>query len=180
MDTPDVSELTHSQILTLLNYFQPSEEQAKKALYLSDATLKTINAEYAGGMLFPDNQFNPTDYTSVFDRVDDRPSMATKPSKTSKKRGRKTTAVHRAFENIPNEPVPAEQFAKDNDISLNVLRQTKRFDPFQKELGNVIVKQQKVDDNQKMLMVWREPIPSNDTEQQTQSPIANESNENVA
>ena len=54
-----------------------------------------------------------------------------------------------AFSSIPAAPTPVEEFLRTHNISLAVLRQSKRFD--QTNLGPVKVR--KVDGR---LMVWRE------------------------
>ena len=74
---------------------------------------------------------------------------STRVETTPKKRGRKGTKINEAFAAIGITHIPAEQFATDRNVSLNVLRQAKRFD--KTGLGRVRVK--KVDGT---LMVYRE------------------------
>ena len=66
-----------------------------------------------------------------------------------KKRGRKGTKINEAFAAIGTEPLDAEEFATERNVSLNVLRQAKRFD--KTGLGKVHVK--KIDGR---LRVFRE------------------------
>jgi hypothetical protein len=66
-----------------------------------------------------------------------------------KKRGRKGTKINEAFAAIGTEPLNAEQFAEERNVSLNVLRQAKRFD--KTGLGRVRVKKMEGE-----LMVYRE------------------------
>ncbi|MGK0299070.1 MAG: hypothetical protein ACI9XC_002697 [Gammaproteobacteria bacterium] len=43
-------------------------------------------------------------------------------------KGRRGVKIYAAFKAIPSEPVLAEEFCKQHDISLHTLRQVKRFD----------------------------------------------------
>ncbi len=67
----------------------------------------------------------------------------------AKKRGRKGSKINAAFAAIGSSPIPAEGFAATSGVSLNVLRQAKRFD--RTGLGRIRVK--KIDGT---LMVFRE------------------------
>ncbi len=81
-----------------------------------------------------------------------KPETATKKKKELKKRGRKGDRIAKAFAAIPATPVPVEKFASENNVSLAVLRQSKRFDK-SPEMGNVHVKKDKGSGS---LMIWRE------------------------
>lgn len=74
---------------------------------------------------------------------------ATKVVAEPKKRGRKGDKINNAFLAIGTDPIPAEEFAETRGVSLNVLRQAKRFD--KTGLGRVRVK--KIEGT---LMVFRE------------------------
>lgn len=74
---------------------------------------------------------------------------ATKITPEPKKRGRKGAKINSAFAAIGTDPIPAEEFAESRGVSLNVLRQAKRFD--RSGLGRVRVK--KIEG---VLMVFRE------------------------
>lgn len=50
-----------------------------------------------------------------------------KAAEPPKKRGRSGTRIAEAFKAIPEEPVPAEDFCHAHNISVNTLRQVKRF-----------------------------------------------------
>jgi len=82
----------------------------------------------------------------------DTPVTATKPQKEPKKRGRKGDKIKNAFASIPSTPTSAEEFIAEHGISMNVLRQSKRFDTSGTE-GTVHVRKDK---DTKVLMVWRE------------------------
>ena len=66
-----------------------------------------------------------------------------------KKRGRKGSKINEAFVAIGTSPIPAEAFAEERNVSLNVLRQAKRFD----RTGLPRVRVKKIDGT---LMVYRE------------------------
>lgn len=74
---------------------------------------------------------------------------STRVEASPKKRGRKGSKINQAFSAIGTDPIPAEEFAESQNVSLNVLRQAKRFD--RTGLGRVRVK--KIEGT---LMVFRE------------------------
>ena len=82
----------------------------------------------------------------------EQPVTATKPKKEPKKRGRKGDKIKNAFGVIPTTPVDAEAFIAEHNISLNVLRQAKRFDT-SGLTGAVHVRKDK---DTGTLMVWRD------------------------
>ena len=67
------------------------------------------------------------------------------------KRGRKGNNITNAFAAIPSSPVSAETFATQHNVSIAVLRQSKRFDTT--GLGPVNVRKDK---SAGTLMIWRE------------------------
>ena len=84
--------------------------------------------------------------------TEEKPITATKPQKVPKKRGRKGTRIIDAFRKVPSTPVNAEEFAKENDVSLSVLRQAGRFDKTGYG-GRVKVRKNRTTGE---LMIWRE------------------------
>lgn len=86
----------------------------------------------------------------------EKPMTATKKVHELKKRGRKGDKIITAFQSIPEQPIPAEQFATDHGVSLAVLRQSKRFDRCP-ERGTIHVKK---DRETKTLMIWRDSSAS--------------------
>jgi len=80
------------------------------------------------------------------------PTTATKAVREPKKRGRKGTNIAEAFVAIPSTPVPVEEFASKNNVSLNVLRQSKRFD----KSGTGGAVRVKKDKESGTLMIWRD------------------------
>ncbi len=95
---------------------------------------------------------------TIIDESNLPPESATRKQSEPKKRGRKGNKIHTALMNIPLVPEPAIQFVEQYGISINALRQHKRFfeqldKTIQEEIGQIIVKQSK---ETKELMVWRE------------------------
>lgn len=75
-------------------------------------------------------------------------------SLSSGRRGRKGDKIAKAFQAVPSTPTPIQTFAKQHNISVPVLRQSKRFD-LNTELGNVRVKMNK---ESGILEIWREKV----------------------
>lgn len=87
-----------------------------------------------------------------------RPETATKKVKEPQKRGRKGDRIATALASVPTTQVSAEQFSKEHNVSIAVLRQAKRFlsqmpAEQQAQIGTVCVRQDKAT---KQLMIWRE------------------------
>jgi len=97
---------------------------------------------------------------TVHTKPDAQPETATKKTKILQKRGRKGDKIQKALLAVPTSPTPVDSFMKQYNVSLAVLRQSKRFlskmDPtVVKTIGTVKVRQDK---NTKALMIWREEI----------------------
>lgn len=72
------------------------------------------------------------------------------------KRGRKTHKIKDAYEAIPYEKVPVEEFMEKHNVSLSVLRRHSHFDHIP-EKGKVRVrKSELVKGEEKVLCIWRE------------------------
>ena len=81
-----------------------------------------------------------------------KPETATKKTPVIKKRGRNGDKIVNAFRAIPHDsPTDAEQFANQHNVSIAVLRQSKRFD----KVGGGVVHVKK-DKGTKTLMIWRD------------------------
>ena len=157
----------------LIDKYKPTDSQACTALGVTTDELETARELRAAGRFSGESNINVDEYANLF-AVDAKstkaekkgsatshtkpatsntvaPQTATKPVKEAKKRGRKGSNIANAFVAIPNEAVPAEQFATEHSVSLAVLRQSRRFD--KSGLGPVRVKKDK---ETKQLMIWRE------------------------
>lgn len=75
-----------------------------------------------------------------------------------KKRGRKGNKIITALYNAPTVPMPIEQYSIEQGVSINALRQHKRFYsqlPIeeQQDIGTIHIKQ---DRDTKVLMIWKD------------------------
>ncbi len=143
--------------LALIDHYGVTDEQASATFDVPvDEIVTARELRNSGGAanlpidIDVEGYGNPFGATSVV-----RPGTR-EPAETStaitpapKKRGRKGTKINEAFTAIGTDPIPAEEFATTRNVSLNVLRQAKRFD--RTGLGRVRVK--KIDGT---LMVYRE------------------------
>lgn len=163
--------------LALIDYYKPDDQTICKTFGVTQDELDTARAMKQNGTFTPTKDIDYSSYSNMFSgdnvtsttkpevtsstsstvklpTVDPKqpPQTATKASKVPKKRGRKGSKIQKAFVAIPNVPTEAETFANKNQVSIAVLRQSKRFDK-NPELGSVKVKKDKETGN---LMIWRE------------------------
>lgn len=87
-----------------------------------------------------------------------KPETATKKIKEPQKRGRKGDRIATALAAVPLTQISAEEFSKQHNVSIAVLRQSKRFleqmDPaVRATIGKINVRQDK---ESRTLMIWRE------------------------
>lgn len=151
--------------LALINHYKPTDDQAIKILSVTQDELDTARTLSGTGAIVPTPNLDVDSYGKMFGvtkpaakatttsiiKPTQAPQTANPPIRVHKKRGRKGSAISDAFAIIPSDPVPAEQFAADNNISIAVLRQSKRFNP-NPEKGVVHVSKNRVT---KILEVWR-------------------------
>lgn len=147
--------------LALIDHYGASDDIAAAAFNVSIDEIETArNLRRDGGAANMPIDIDVKEYGNPFENVKGVTSIrmprkrepaetATRVESTPKKRGRKGTKIHEAFKAIGTDPIPAEQFAEECSVSLNVLRQAKRFD--RTGLGKVHVK--RIDGT---LMVYRE------------------------
>lgn len=150
---------TDAEIITILDVTQPQLDTARDLQ--STGTLvptPNLDVDSYGKMFGVTTPVTKTPVASIVKPSSNQPAQtANRPIRVPKKRGRKGSAISDAFNIIPEVPVPAEQFAADNKISIAVLRQSKRFDSFP-EKGIVHVAKSKTT---KQLEVWRtKPVTS--------------------
>ena len=170
-------QLNWNQRLALIEHYKPSDEKACSVFGVSQGELDTARQLQTSGSfpaitnmdfdayseLFADS----ASATSIKKPTESTPSTSTPPltatKRTSppKKRGRKGDKIKNAFVAIPGTATPAETFATSHNVSLAVLRQSKRFDT-NPELGDVRVKKVVQDDGNKVLCIWRESPTTKD------------------
>lgn len=156
------SKLGWGDRLALIDKYEATDEQASAAFSVPVEEIETARELRSGpgGANMPvsidvENYESPFT-TEVAGATSIRRPGTRTPAETAtavtpapKKRGRKGTKINEAFAAIGSDPINAEEFATERDVSLNVLRQAKRFD--RTGLGKVRVK--KIDGT---LMVFRE------------------------
>jgi hypothetical protein len=148
----NLRELSWAERFAIIDAQNPTDEQILAALDIDADELATARELREAGQFADAGDLNLADYEGAFEglatadvedisvtETDDSstedtstatttPVTATKPVKQPKKRGRKGTKIAQAFAAIPSTPTDAAAFAAQHNISLNVLRQAKRFD----------------------------------------------------
>lgn len=153
----ELPEITEEDILKVFAVDKDEFEMANDCL--ADGTFK-LNTRIDAAFYIPFFRGETPEFPEVEQRVrtlpeivskaidpENRPLFASKPQKRS---GRKGNNITRAFAAIPNTPVPAEEFATKNRVSMAVLRQYKRFD--KENTGQVNVRKDK---ETGIIMIWR-------------------------
>lgn len=140
----NLRELSWAERFAVIDAEGPTDEQILAALDIDVDELATARELREAGQFSDAGDLDLEAFQGVFDDVatadvestdvteSDEPTTtvtpvtATKPA--PKKRGRKGDKIIKAFKAITSTPVNAEDFAAEHNISLNVLRQAKRFD----------------------------------------------------
>lgn len=171
-----VSNLSWNDRFAIIDHYQPTDEQICKVFNLSEDELSTARQLRQSGTFVPSQTLDVSKYSNLFTAaspiastptaktatatVHTKPQTATKKAvmKTPQKRGRKGDKIVKAFMAVPTTPVSVEEFMKQHNVSLAVLRQSKRFiqkmdQTTAQMIGRVNVKQDK---STKQLMIWRE------------------------
>lgn len=164
--------LSWNDRFALIDHYELTDDQVIQAMGVTQDQLDTARDLRGSGHFTPTPNLDVNSYAKMFGvtvpkatkpasatsvtkpskTVTPAPQTASQPVRVPKKRGRKGDKISKAFSSIPTTAVPAEQFASDNNVSLAVLRQSKRFDTHP-QLGTVHVKK---DRQTKTLMIWRE------------------------
>jgi len=168
----NVPMLSWSDKFALIDRYSPSDELACKAFKVSLDELKTAKNLRQNGLFNQNPKFNSSKYGDIFVNAEKEnstisihqyPQTATKRTVQvipNQKRGRKGDKILNALRSVPNEPVTAESFSINHNISIAVLRQAKRFTTNLDQasisaIGKICVK---TDKTTKQLMIWREDI----------------------
>lgn len=163
----NAATLSYQDKLALRNHYNPSMEQMCSAFGNTQDELNTVFDLEKQGVFVASADLDVEAYADVFTSTaltdtesttsikkpgEKRPAeTATKRAAVPRKRGRKGDNIRQAFKDIPTSPTPVEDFAKKYGVSVNVLRQGKRFD--EESTGRVRVKKEK---SSGVLMIWRE------------------------
>lgn len=151
-----VNQLTWSERLAIIDQFAPGDDQICAAFQVTREELETArDISTTGNLLRPASDFDTSKYSTIFENVDIKsiprirqmPTTATRPA--PRRRGRKGNNIANAFNHIPSSPTPASEFAAEHNVSIAVLRQSKRFDHTEKAPVHV------AKDAGGTLMIWR-------------------------
>lgn len=162
-----MQELNWNQRFGIIEHFGLTPEQACEFFSIPHNELEAARKLQEEAHLFkPDFNINFKVYEARAEKVKrisdttEKPIISTteKPiTAPQKKRGRNTHKIKDAYEAIPREKVPVEEFRKEYGVSLSVLRRHKHFDHI-KEQGQVRVRLAKLNqkDEERTLCIWRE------------------------
>jgi hypothetical protein len=176
-------KLNWSDRLTLIDHFTPTDTQVCSVFGVTQGELDTARTLRTSGTFAPNPTLDVGKYSSYFKTpgasaptqtvhatpsalkatskvtttVHTKPETATKKAKVPQKRGRKGNRIELAFRSVTETPVPVETFMKQHNVSLAVLRQSKRFiegfgPTIATQIGIIDVRQDKTT---KQLMVSR-------------------------
>lgn len=153
----ELPEITEEDILKVFGVDKDDYEMASECL--ADGTFKTntrIDANFYIPFFrgetpeFPEPEARSRTLPELVSKAIDPENRQLFASKPQKRSGRKGNNITKAFAAIPNEPIPAEEFAEKHRVSMAVLRQYKRFD--KENTGQVNVRKNK---DTGIIMIWR-------------------------
>lgn len=154
-----MQELNWNQRFGIIEHFGLTDEQACTFFAMPPNELQAARKLQEEAHLFkPDYNINFSVYEARARLIKGAPDTTEKPINVPKrKRGRDTHKVRDAYDAIPREKVPVEEFRKKHGVSLSVLRRHKHFDHI-KEQGQVRVRLAKLNqtDTERTLCIWRE------------------------
>lgn len=163
----NLNDLGWGERLAIINHFNLSDERVTDVFGVSTDELETARDLAARGSITVDDDIDYSQYEdelNIFSNYTpqvvipspevEKPVTATKPAKEPKKRGRKGTKINDAFTNVPSEPTELEPFASQFNVSIAVLRQSKRFDKTGIP-GEIRIRKNK---ETGIPMIWREVI----------------------
>lgn len=167
-----------SERFALIEHFRPTDPQICSAFGLSLDELNTARSLLGAGSLFVSKKLKLDTYPNIFTEEaiasptisvarttvgpgatkHQMPETAGRRHREPQKRGRKGSKISNALMAVPMERMPVDDFIRQHDVSLAVLRQSRRFietlpDDVRNSFGTVHVRQDKTS---KTLMIWRE------------------------
>lgn len=175
-----MSNLTLSwpERFALIDHYAPSDTQICTTFGLSEDELMTARQLRAAGTFAASNSLNVSEIGNVFTMPPPspttaapstkvhrggatayaRPETASKRVREPQKRGRKGNKIATALAAVPTTQTPVDVFTQQHDVSVAVLRQSKRFIErlpveVQRQIGRINVRQ---DPTTRKLMIWRD------------------------
>lgn len=157
------NSLGWSDRFALIDKYTPSDDQICTAFGVNSDELATARELRTAGTFSAVSTIDVDAFANIFGGTgvtthtkpttkSVSPTTATKRVKTPKKRGRQGTKIVEAFTAVPASPTSVEAFATDHNVSIAVLRQSRRFDKTG-ITGNIKVKKDKESGT---LMIWRD------------------------
>jgi len=174
-----IKNLSWNDYVAIMNHYKPSVEQAAAAFGKTVAEVETAVSLEATGTFVASKTLDVEVYADIFNddgsivkptnstpsstsitkpeaaapvKIEAKAETASKAKKVPQKRGRKGNKIATAFAAIPSTPVAVVDFAKEHNVSVPVLRQSRRFDSSD-AVGKVMVRKDKVTG---VLNIWRE------------------------
>ncbi len=151
MNNIKVENLNWNQRFALIEGFDLADDETITMLKVNPKELKMAKRLRKESGLFDSDPYIDLEmFRPLLEAI-----RGTDKPKPAAKRGRKTHKIKDAYEAIPYDKVPVEEFMKEHDVSLSVLRRHKHFD-HKPELGKVNVrKYELVHGGEKILCIWR-------------------------
>lgn len=172
----NVANLSWSQRFALIEHFEVSDETACEKFGIAQDALDAARELLAMGSIMPDNTglaiseygylFEPPTkggfgLGSLVNQLLNRNAIPTSSGNKTKvvgssgnasqrQRGRRGNKIATAFANIPANPIPLDDFLGQYGVSINVIRQSRRFDT----TGGGRIQIREIQGRQ---MIWRVP-----------------------
>lgn len=154
-------KLTWPEKLAVINHFSLAQDRAATVFGNTSAEIGAAIAMRDSGQMQAATGLDMTKFSYLMSSdapSADAGSVATTHARTPQKRGRKGTKIAIALKNVPLMAQPINEFIATHNVSLAVLRQSKRFikgltAEDQAAIGNIIVRK---DRDRDVLMIWRE------------------------
>lgn len=162
-------QISWTDRFALIDHYSPADKQICKSFQVTQNELDTARKMRSAGTFSTSKNLDVSKYSNFFVPVDStkplgdnttthiRPESASKKETSPQKRGRKGNNIQAALNAVPAIPVDVNLFMQQHNVSLAVLRQSKRFlekmdATMSKKIGHVNVKKDKTT---KSLMIWR-------------------------
>ena len=141
--------LSWADKLALKERFQLSPQEACKAFGITSAELNTAITLAEKGVFFVNKKLNTEIYSDFFTKMRSGEQVSL-PNVNRVKVGAKPSKITKAFDAITTTPQSVDSLIESYDVSLAVLRQSKRFD--KNNAGRIHIRKDKATGT---LMVWR-------------------------
>lgn len=153
------SDIGWGERLGIIDFYNLTNEQALIAFETDEMELEEARSMKKNGEIKTPKNIQYGKYITeiakikVLTAVPNEKVTATQHKKPSKRRGPKSRKIEKAFNAITTTSVPAEEISNQFKVSLNILKQGKRFDKTGR--GKVHVKKNRITG---VYMIWRDKI----------------------